>query len=197
MSRFTPGRGARAAAVVAIMLTSLIASFAPAPAALPASSAAAAIPRGRVAIGDSVMLGAAEELRARGFRRVDAVVSRQFSSADNVLRSYRRSGRLPRNVVLGLGTNGYATLRQCHSAVAAVPHRAVFLVNNRVPRVWRAHNNRVLGACAGDFGRVRLINWYRKSSGHPGWIASDGYHLTSLGQRRYARFVDSQVDRVT
>jgi len=196
MSRFTQGRGARSAAVVTVLLTSLITSFAPAPAALPTTSAAA-IPRGRVAIGDSVMLGAAEELRARGFRRVDAVVSRQFYSADDVLRSYRRSGRLARNVVIGLGTNGYATLQQCHSAVAAAPHRAVFLVNNRVPRVWQAKNNRVLGACAGDFGRVRLINWYRKSSGHPSWLASDGYHLTSLGQRRYARFVDSRVDRAT
>lgn len=196
MSRSTPGRGRRAAAVVAVMLASLIASLTPAPAALPATSAAA-IPRGRVAIGDSVMLGAAQELRARGFRRVDAVVSRQFYSADDVLRSYRRNGRLPRNVVIGLGTNGSATLQQCHSAVAAAPHRAVFLVNNRVPRSWQARNNRVLGACAGDFGRVRLINWYRKSSGHPAWIASDGYHLTSLGQRRYARFIDSRVDRVT
>ena len=196
MSRFTPRRGTRAAAVIAIMLSSLVATFAPAPAAVPATSAAA-IPRGRVAIGDSVMLGAAEELRARGFRRVDAVVSRQFYSADDVLRSYRRSGRLARNVVIALGTNGTVTLQQCHSAVAAAPHRAVFLVNNRVPRSWQARNNRVLGACAGDFGRVRLINWYRKSSGHPAWLTSDGYHLTSLGQRRYARLVDSQVDRVT
>lgn len=196
MSRFTPGPATRSAAVVAVLLASLIASLSPAPAALPATSAAA-IPRGRVAIGDSVMLGAAEELRARGFRRVDAVVSRQFSSADNVLRSYRRSGRLARNVIIGLGTNGTATLSQCHRAVAAAPHRAVFLVNNRVPRSWQARNNRVLGACAGDFGRVRLINWYRKSSGHPGWIASDGYHLTSVGQNRYARYIDSRVDRVT
>jgi hypothetical protein len=196
MSRFTPGPATRSAAVVAVLLASLIASLSTAPAALPATSAAA-IPRGRVAIGDSVMLGAAEELRARGFRRVDAVVSRQFSSADNVLRSYRRSGRLARNVIIGLGTNGTVTLSQCHRAVAAAPHRAVFLVNNRVPRSWQARNNRVLGACAGDFGRVRLINWYRKSSGHPGWIASDGYHLTSVGQNRYARYIDSRVDRVT
>ena len=196
MTRFTPGRGTRYAAVVAIMLISMIAGFAPAPAALPMTSAAA-IPRGRVAIGDSVMLGAAEELRARGFRRVDAVVSRQFYSADDVLRSYRSRGRLPRIVVIGLGTNGTATLSQCHSAVAAAPRRAVFLVNNRVPRSWQASNNRVLRACAGDFGRVRLINWYRKSSGHSGWIASDGYHLTSVGQKRYARFVDSRIDRVT
>ncbi len=41
----------------------------------------------RVAIGDSVMVGAKSQLQSRGFR-VDATVSRQFYSADDVLRSY-------------------------------------------------------------------------------------------------------------
>ena len=46
----------------------------------PIGPATAVIPPGRYAIGDSVMLGAREELTARGIK-VNAVVSRQFRDA--------------------------------------------------------------------------------------------------------------------
>jgi hypothetical protein len=50
-------------------------------AALSPPTAAGSIRAGRLGIGDSVMLGAKDELHARGFRVVDAVVSRQFYDA--------------------------------------------------------------------------------------------------------------------
>ena len=49
----------------------------------------------KIGVGDSVMLGATTELRARGFR-VNTTVSRQFSEAPRLIRSLKRSGHLPR-----------------------------------------------------------------------------------------------------
>jgi hypothetical protein len=174
-----------------VVLTLLSATLAPASAAVAPSVADKA--RGRLAIGDSILLGAAGGLRSRGFR-VDAEVGRQFSTALGIVRHYRARGRLPGRVVIALGTNGYATRTACHRAVRAAEDRTVYLVNNRVPRAWQGRNNRVLRSCAQDFRRAHLINWYGQSRGHPAWIASDGYHLTSMGQRHYTRFVDGRVD---
>jgi hypothetical protein len=165
-----------------VVLTLLSATLAPASAAVAPSVADKA--RGRLAIGDSILLGAAGGLRSRGFR-VDAEVGRQFSTALAIVRHYRARGRLPGRV---------ATRTACHRAVRAAEDRTVYLVNNRVPRAWQGRNNRVLRSCAQDFRRAHLINWYGQSRGHPAWIASDGYHLTSMGQRHYTRFVDGRVD---
>jgi hypothetical protein len=62
--------------------------------AVDATPALAAIPPGRLAIGDSVMLGAREELRARGMR-VNAVVSRQFRDAVPLVEQLKAAGTLP------------------------------------------------------------------------------------------------------
>ena len=183
---------ARVATVVAFILPSPLVGAAVPTSAADQGQAAVAIPHGRLAIGDSVMLGAAEELRGRGIR-VDALVSRQFSTAPGIVRSYRARGRLPRHLVIGLGTNGTLTPDLCRQTVRAARHRAVFFVNVRVPRSWQAGNNQLLHACAHHFRRAHLIDWHRRSRGHPGWFASDGYHLTSVGQHHYARLVGARV----
>ena len=59
--------------------------------------AASAIAGGRYAIGDSVMLGARDELRARGFV-VDTEKSRQFADAVTIVRHKAASGVLRRKV---------------------------------------------------------------------------------------------------
>src|SRR5204863_9331680 len=69
-------------------------------AALSPSSAVGSIRAGRLGIGDSVMLGAKQELHARGFGIVDAVVSRQFYSAPSRVFYWKRLGRLPERVVI-------------------------------------------------------------------------------------------------
>ena len=179
-------------AFLGLVLLALL-SATPAPASAAVAPSVADKARGRLAIGDSILLGAASGLRSRGFR-VDAEVGRQFSTALGIVRHYRAQERLPGRVIIALGTNGYATRTDCHRAVEAARSRTVYLVNNRVPRAWQGRNNRVLRQCAHDLRRAHLINWYGWSRGHPAWIASDGYHLTSVGQRHYTRFVDSRVD---
>jgi len=58
---------------------------------VPAGRTRAAIPPGRLAVGDSVMLGAKGELVARGFR-VNAIVSRQFRDAVSLVERLKAGG---------------------------------------------------------------------------------------------------------
>jgi hypothetical protein len=162
--------------------------------ALPITQAPAAVKQGRIGIGDSVMQGARNELRKRGFGRVDTSISRQFYLADDRILYWKAQGKLPRNVVIHLGNNGTVVSSDCNKAVkAAGSGRMVFLVTLKVPRSWRAPNNRRLLRCANRFANARLIDWYTYSRNQPSWFSADGYHLTVTGRRKYAAFIASKV----
>ena len=156
--------------------------------------AAAAIPPGRLSIGDSVMLGAKEELTARGFR-VKAKVSRQFRDAVPLVEEIEAAGRLRRTLVIHLGTNGILIQAADCDRISEVagPNRTVYLVTLKIPRWYRATQNERLAACAERRANTLLIDWYAHSHDHPGWFADDGYHLTSKGQDKYAAFLDTQT----
>ena len=164
--------------------------------ALAAPAAQAAPPSGRIIIGDSVTKMNVGALSSRGFR-VDATVSRQFSSLPGILRSY--GGSLPRNVVVHLGTNGTISLGTCQAAVKqAGSQRTVFFVTVRVPRSWESSNNSTLRACDKSFKgpRVRIIDWFGLSDRNPGWFYGDGYHpRESTGAVQYAKLIDGAVDK--
>ena len=153
-------------------------------------------PTGRFALGDSVMLGAKPNLAARGFV-VDATGSRQFSAAVSIVRTKAALGVLRRNVIIALGTNGYIRLSDCKAVVAAAgTGRRVFLVTNRVPRVWQAQNNAVLRTCDAYFSssRVVLVDWYTYSKGRTSWFYADGIHLKPAGRSAYAVLLDAKLD---
>jgi hypothetical protein len=152
------------------------------------------IPAGRFALGDSVMLGARDELRALGFV-VDAVESRRYDDAAPILRRRAVNGHLPINVIIHLGTNGLLEGVDCDRAVrAAGTRRHVFLVTLKVPRPYREPNNARLRACANRHDNASVIDWYGYSRHHAAWFYSDGFHLTSSGQQAYAAFIDRSVD---
>ena len=161
---------------------------------VPAGRIRAAIPPGRLAIGDSVMLGAKGELVARGFR-VNAIVSRQFRDAVPLVERLKAGGRLRRKVVIHLGTNGILIdAADCNRiSEIAGPNRTVYLVTLKIPRWYRSLQNRQLAACAERRANTRLINWYLFSRDHPSWFAADGFHLTPVGQAKYASLIGSQT----
>jgi hypothetical protein len=172
---------------VSVLLIAAIVSLWLAPVAF------AGIPVGRYAVGDSVMLGARDELRARGFV-VDAVKSRQYDDAAPIVRRRAASGHLPFNVIVHLGTNGLFDGIDCDRVVrAAGARRHVYLVTLKVPRPYREPNNARLRACAHRHDNASVIDWYTYSRDHAAWFYGDGFHLTSSGQQAYAAFIDGSV----
>jgi hypothetical protein len=155
------------------------------------ASASPADAASKIGIGDSVMQGATTELRARGFR-VNTVQSRQFSDAPALIRSLRAAGRLPPIVVIHLGNNGYIEQADCRAAVRAAGNRRVYLVTLKVPRGWRAANNRRLRICANRFASASVVDWFSYAVNHPSWFY-DGFHLTPIGRRKYASFIAGQT----
>lgn len=152
-------------------------------------------PAGELAIGDSVMLGGRWAMRRRGIDAVNAKVSRQATSAPGIMR--RLGPRLPRNIVIHLGTNGTFPMSTCRDIVrVAGPHRRVYLVTLKVPRTWEKSNNAVIRACARRFPQqVQVIDWNWAASHHRGWLYSDGIHLRPAGARGYARVIANALAR--
>jgi hypothetical protein len=178
----TPGRRARAAAAALAACLILAA----------AATASAAVPRGRFGVGDSIMLSASSELADYGFD-TNAEVGRQFSAGVGVVKRLAIHDKLPRNLVVHLGTNGPVDPADCAALIASAPKRQVYLVNVRVPRDWEADVNETLRACASG----HHLDWWKKSGRHlDEWLAKDGYHVTAEGQAAYAAWIDERVDRV-
>ncbi|HYY07001.1 MAG TPA: hypothetical protein VFA25_00200 [Actinomycetota bacterium] len=158
----------------------------------PSPPAGAAIPAGRYAIGDSVMLGARDDLVARGFR-VNAHVSRQFRDAVGIVQNLKAAGKLRRKIVIHLGNNGILIEGSDCDRISNIAgsRRRVYLVNLKIPRSYRATQNRRLAACARRHLNTLLLDWFHLSKDHPSWFAADGYHLSSTGRGRYTSFLDA------
>lgn len=124
---------------------------------------------------------------------MNTTTSRQFSEALRIIRRLADQGRLPRNVLVHLGNYGYIDPDDCRRAVkAAGSGRQVFLVTLKVSRDWRRANNRRLRTCHRRYG-AEIINWFGYSVDRPSWFYDDLFHLTPLGQRKYAGFVNCGV----
>ncbi len=160
----------------------------------PLGPASAAIPPGRYAIGDSVMLAAREELTARGIK-VNATVSRQFRDAVPLVRRLKAAGRLRSKVIIHLGNNGILIQAADCDRISQIAgsSRTVYLVNLRIPRSYRRIQNERLAACAQRRANTELIDWFHFSRDHPSWFAADGYHLTSIGQTKYASLIATRT----
>jgi hypothetical protein len=143
-----------------------------------------------ITVGDSVQLGAKWVLLKRGVDIVDAKVSRQARTGPELL--LKRGKRLPRNVIIHLGTNGSYALEDCKDMVKiAGPDRRVFMMTISVPRLWEKVNNDTIRRCARAFpvGRVTIIDWKAATKAHPTWLYSDGVHLPPTGAKGYARLI--------
>jgi hypothetical protein len=141
-----------------------------------------------LAVGDSIMLGAFDSLRARGFE-VDVRGCRQMSEGLSVLRARKRA--LPSFVVVALGTNWTVTLDQVRQALRIVGRERVLgLVTPREVGGVRSSDQAVMREAGQRWpNRVRVIDWVRRSVGQSDWFYSDGLHLTPTGARALARLV--------
>ncbi len=153
-----------------------------------------------LAIGDSVMLDAAGDLKddLGPSTVVDAVVGRQVSDGIARLADYRAAGRLVgvTGLVIGLGTNGPMTISQCDqilSLASGVPR--VAFISVRMPRPWESVTNGTLAACTSHQPGVVLIDWY-DASAVPGVLGPDEIHASTAGASLYASLVTRGLSTV-
>ncbi len=154
-----------------------------------------AAPAGVLAIGDSVMLGAAGALqRALVDVEVDASVSRQVGAAITLLRARRDAGSLSPIIVVHLGNNGGFSREQFDELmeVLAGTRRVVFL-NLKVPRRWQEPNNAVIAEGVLRYPAAVLVDWHKAGVEHPGYFWEDGIHLRQEGADAYAGLVAAAV----
>jgi hypothetical protein len=168
----------------------------PTPSNTPVSSPTPVFVGSVTAIGDSVMLGAARELRRTiAGVEVDARVSRQANAAIQLVQSRHDSGRLGEVVIVHIGNNGPITTTQFDQLMMPLKDaRLVVVVNVRVPRRWEAGNNAVLAEGVKRYPNAVLMDWNGFTRANPGLVGGDGIHLGARSARAYTSLV---VDALT
>jgi lysophospholipase L1-like esterase len=143
-----------------------------------------------LALGDSVMLGAATKVAALGFT-VDALESRQFVNGVEVAEALKEQGRLGDVVLVHLGTNGdisSQSMDRMMAALADVPR--VMMMTNDVDREWTGPNNELIYATAASHPNVQLIAWNDLNDlCVDNCFASDGFHMSANGSTFYAQVI--------
>ena len=145
----------------------------------------------KFAIGDSVMLGAADELKAAGFT-VDAAESRAFVRGIDVVQALSDRSQLPQELVIHLGTNGPISNEQMDAMmrlVADVPK--VLLIQNVVPdSSYDEENNLLMINVASSLSNVEVLYWDGLAQQCQGdCIYQDGIHLKSTGAVYYTTLI--------
>jgi peptidoglycan/LPS O-acetylase OafA/YrhL len=151
-----------------------------------------------LALGDSVMLGAASELTDIGFT-VDAKESRQFSSGVDVVETLRAEGLLGDVVAVHLGTNGPITqgeMDDMMNALADVPQ--VMLITTSLPDEarydYKNDNNGLIFDTVATHPNATLVDWGGLAAACVGdCFYADGIHMKSTGAKYYADVIGSFV----
>ena len=146
--------------------------------------------RAPLAVGDSVMLLAVPKLARIGFK-VNAQGCRQWGQGERVLRHYKRAGKLPHLVVIGLGADGSITGRNVrHTLRILGPKRLLGLIVPRELGGGTSHDADVVRhAARAHHRRVLLLDWVRDSKRRNGWFQPDGIHLTYAGAAAYTKLI--------
>ena len=149
----------------------------------------------QLALGDSVMLGAAVQLEALGFV-VDAQESRAFVNGLDTIVTLQQQDRLGDVVVVHLGTNGSigsSDMTRMMEALVDVPQ--VLLITVDVPRDYTAGNNQLIFETAAIYPNVEVLDWAGLVPSCPGdCLYDDGFHLRPDGQDYYVALIDGSLD---
>ena len=153
------------------------------------------------AFGDSVMLGAAPQLKAAidtlmggDVTAVDAAESRQFSAGVDEIAAIKAQGILGQDVIVQLGTNGTVDPGDFDRMMTMLSDRKrVVIVNAKVPKPWEGQVNDELAAGVKRYKNAVLLDWHGYAGQHPEFFYDDGIHLRPEGAAAYAQFVAGSV----
>ncbi len=164
----------------------------------PTTTLGATDPIASLALGDSVMLGAAPQLSERGFT-VDAAESRAFISGLDTVLNLQQAGRLGDQVAIHLGTNGpigQGDMDRMMEALAGVP--VVVLLTNDVDRDYTAGNNATIYAAVNAYPNVHVLDWQGLAPSCPGnCFYDDGLHLRPDGAAYYAQLIQDRFAQLS
>lgn len=158
---------------------------------------------GVACIGDSVMLGSSGELRkVLPGCIIDAEVSRYVGGGLDAAKQMDAQGRLGKNVVIALGTNGpIAGYEKYEVQTRALleylgPDRNIFWVNVYCPELsWQQTNNDYLANMVKDHPNVTIVDWYGLISQHTDWLGGDGIHPNDEGTAAYAKLIHDTMEK--
>lgn len=163
-----------------------------------AGRAPAGPPIEAIAIGDSVMLGAAAELAEAGFT-VDATTSRAFADVVDVAESLAAQGRLGDTVVIHVGTNGPIQpehLDRVATALSDVPTVVFATISLPASYSYADDNNALIRALPTRWSNVAVLEWDGLVDACPGdCLYDDEIHLRPDGQAYYAGLVTALAGR--
>ena len=128
------------------------------------------------------MLLALDPLADEGYR-VNARGCRQYPEGLALIRDLRHRDKLPRLVVVALGSNGTVSKANIHDALDIVgKKRTLGLVTPRESGGGAGPDAALVRSEAHKHeNRVELLDWVDYSAGHSAWFQPDGLHLTFEG----------------
>ncbi len=143
-----------------------------------------------VGVGDSVMLGAVENLYEQfpnGY--FDAQISRTAWIVNDILLDLKNKNALGDVVILNLGANGDCSFECKEKIIKTCQDRDVFWVN-----VTNDNNvNENLSNFASKYEKVHIIDWKNISNDHPEYFYADGIHLTPSGRKAYTNAIYDSI----
>ena len=144
------------------------------------------------AIGDSVMLGAAQELKDLFPESIiDAKESRQVTQAKSILEVLSANKQLEPTVIIALGTNGPFSQEKGQTLIDYLgADRTIYWVNVFGEHLqWPDQSNETIRALAKQNKNVTVIDWASYAASHSEWFYDDGIHLNADGRRAYAHLI--------
>jgi peptidoglycan/LPS O-acetylase OafA/YrhL len=161
-----------------------------------------------IAIGDSVMLGATNELQGIGFAQVAANEGRQFAADVQLAQQVGASPTPPSVVLVHLGYNGNISQSDADAFFGALQNVPLVMVMTvwGPTSSWVAPNNQLIESLPSRFGNVRVMPWAAEAPNCDAWAqeqgyqnpcfaASDGYHLGGNGAEFYALKVQAWLNQ--
>jgi lysophospholipase L1-like esterase len=145
-------------------------------------------------IGDSVMLGAYQELN-NAFEEqatIDAKESRQISDLPQLLESYSNLETYS-TIVIGLGTNGIISDEYLTATMDKLADKKVYWINLKCPNDWQDSVNEKLAALPAQYSNLTIVDWFDQSKDQPSYFYDDQTHLNGVGRKAYAQLLKSTV----
>ncbi|KAA0689724.1 acyltransferase family protein [Enterococcus faecium] len=145
-------------------------------------------------IGDSVMLGAYQELKETFPKEalVDAKESRQITALPEILKEHKDLVSY-QQIVIGLGTNGVITDEAIEQTMSLLKDKKVYWVNIKAPTGWQETINATLAKLPNQYSNITMIDWYSESKNHPEFFYDDETHLNESGRTAYAKYIASVI----